>query len=258
MEGTGTPLLLLHGFTGSHEYWHLHHEYWRDRGYQIIAPDLLGHGLTDTPADSWRYQMSQVGADIRALLDELNIQRCHILGYSMGGRLALYLARYYPTYFERLVIESASPGLATEGGRTARERKDARLADFIDYSGIVKFVTYWEALPMRHSQKRIDLRIRNQLHGQRLKNVTLGLSNSLRGMGTGVQPSLWDEINDIQQPTLFLTGEEDTKFTYLNGFMTRLLPNSTHIVIPDSGHATNLEQPEVFWEKVFGFLVTNE
>jgi 2-succinyl-6-hydroxy-2,4-cyclohexadiene-1-carboxylate synthase len=257
-EGDGKPLLLLHGFTGSHDNWLPYADDIQQAGYRVLAPDLLGHGLTDIHPDPWRYQMAQVASDVVALLQTLNIKQTALLGYSMGGRLALYLARHYPQYFSHVVLESASPGLVTEGGRMARKRRDDLLADAISYEGIVAFVKRWEKLPMWASQQKIAPEIRNALHGQRIMNDPIGLANSLRGMGTGVQPSLWDDLKSIRLPTLLMTGSLDEKFTQINQYMAMHLPYCEHIVVENAGHTVHLEKPSVFWQKTFGFLGKNE
>src|SRR5215207_6685506 len=109
-SGTGRPLLLLHGFTGSAATWApligalpLH--------FHMIAPDLIGHGRSDSPPDAERYRMERCVADLLALLDALGVERTDVLGYSMGGRVALHLAAAAPGRFRSLILESSSPGI---------------------------------------------------------------------------------------------------------------------------------------------------
>lgn len=253
-QDSGMPLLLLHGFTGSHETWLPYANAVHQQGYRMIAPDLLGHGLTEAPSSPERYRMAEVAEDMIVILTQLGIKTCALLGYSMGGRLALYLARYYPQYFTQIILESASPGLATEGGQIARQRKDRILAMYILASGLEAFVEQWESLPMWASQAQLPESLRQAQHMQRLKHTPLGLANSLRGMGTGTQPSLWDDLTMIQHPVQLITGELDTKFHQINIFMQQNLPQATHISILDAGHTVHLEKSTLFWEKVFGFL----
>src|SRR5689334_14583758 len=108
-RGEGAPLLLLHGFTGSSATWAPHVAAWPAR---TIAVDLPGHGKTDAPADADLYCMEATVADLVALLDRLGVARAHVLGYSMGGRVALHLAAANPERVATLILESASPGLA--------------------------------------------------------------------------------------------------------------------------------------------------
>jgi 2-succinyl-6-hydroxy-2,4-cyclohexadiene-1-carboxylate synthase len=89
---------------------------------------------------------------------------------------------------------------------------------------------------------------------QRLRNHPSGLANSLRGMGTGVQPSLWEDLNELNKPTLLIAGELDEKFVQIASQMHQTLPNSQLRLIPDAGHTTHLEQPDHFNRHVLGFL----
>ena len=180
---TDPPLLLLHGFTGSGHNWapllpQLSKRFW------VITVDLLGHGRSAAPLNPDRYTMPHAAADLITLLDQWQIAHTAFLGYSMGGRLALYLACHYPARFSQLVLESSSPGLATEKERATRRQSDEALADWIEINGIEAFVARWEALPLWDSQRQLSEESRQRLRQQRLQNNPTGLANSLRGMGT--------------------------------------------------------------------------
>ncbi|MCB0160139.1 MAG: alpha/beta fold hydrolase, partial [Caldilineaceae bacterium] len=172
--GTGPALLLLHGFTGSHVNW-------RDvlptlaADHRVIAVDLLGHGQTDAPADPARYGMVHAAADLVALMTALDAEEFHLLGYSMGGRLALFTALVYPARVRSLALESASPGLVGADERVARAGTDDALAASIVNDGMAAFVERWEALPLFASQARLPDAIRARLRAQRLANNPTGL-----------------------------------------------------------------------------------
>lgn len=247
------PLLLLHGFTGSRHNW--------DATVQALAPvcaaitvDLLGHGQTDAPADPARYGMAASAADLAYLLEAVAPGPVNLLGYSMGGRLALYFALTYPHLVNQVILESASPGLATAAERDARQRSDDALADRIEQEGIAPFVAYWEALPLFASQQRLPAAVRQRLHEQRLANRPIGLANSLRGMGTGVQPSLWERLSAFTMPTLLLAGALDTKFCAIAEQMGQQLPQATVTLVPAAGHTIHLEQPTVFQQLIAQFI----
>ena len=96
----------------------------------------------------------------------------HLLGYSMGGRLALYFALAYPERTRTLTLVSASPGIASLTERAERRRRDNALADRIEQDGIAAFVDYWQSLPMWKSQRRnLSLEQRQHLREQRLHNL---------------------------------------------------------------------------------------
>lgn len=255
--GTQPPLVLLHGFTGSSANWQpLQQALSSDR--TTIAIDLLGHGETDTPADPARYAMEPAARDLADLLDQIAPGPIDLLGYSMGGRLALYVATAYPNRIRRLILESASPGLADATARQARIASDEALADRIEAEGIAAFVTHWEQVPLFASQSKLSATTRERLRAQRLRNREQGLANSLRGMGTGAQPSLWDALPFFDKPTFLLTGALDTKFCAIAEQMVAQLPQAHHHTMPDVGHTIHLEALVLFHDSVAKFLNRTE
>lgn len=252
-RGQGPQLLLLHGFTGSGRNWHpilpalIEH-------FQVTLVDILGHGRSDSPTPPERYRMTAVSADLITLLDQLEIEQCHLLGYSMGGRLALFTAVHYPSRIRSLTLESSSPGLATEQAQQARRQSDETLADWIEAKGIEAFVNHWERLSLWESQKQLSDKVRHTLRQQRLTNSVQGLANSLRGMGTGAQPNLWPYLDKLMLPTLQIVGELDDKFVQINQNMAQQLPNTRLIVIPQAGHTVHLERPSLYTQHLTTFL----
>ena len=244
-KGSGEALLLLHGFTGSSTNWSAVATK-LSANYDTIAVDLLGHGRTSSPPDPERYAMAPAADDLRLLLDKLGISGAHLLGYSMGGRLALYLAATQPERWRSLILESASPGLAAPEAQVARRVQDEQLAAQIIADGIPAFVKKWETLPLFASQQQLSAEIRDGLSAGRLRNSAIGLANSLRAMGTGRQPPLWGSLSGLSLPALLLAGELDAKFVSLNQQMADQLPDARLRIIPGAGHTTHLEQPERF------------
>lgn len=251
-SGEGMPLVLLHGFTGSLVNW-LPHIPIFSKHSRVITVDLLGHGRTDSPSDSLRYTMGNAAQDLVAIFDRLSLPPVRLLGYSMGGRLALYLAVHYPSVIESLILESASPGLETLEQRLERQRIDECLASRIEQDGIVSFVDEWEKLPLFASQARLPQSVLDLQRTHRLQNNPVGLANSLRGMGTGVQPSLWERLPEVGRPVLLIAGELDSKFVSIAKRMSQQIPDSRLALIPGTGHTTHLEQPELFDQRVQEF-----
>jgi 2-succinyl-6-hydroxy-2,4-cyclohexadiene-1-carboxylate synthase len=239
------PLVLLHGFTGSARGWGSLLDKLAN-SFHVIALDMLGHGQSDGPGEPERYGMEHCRADIIAVLHKLNIQASEaiLLGYSMGGRIALYTA--FSGYFRALILESASPGIADPTEREQRRKSDSALADRIEREGIAAFVHYWEHLPLFASQDTLTPEQQEALHQQRLHNTTHGLANSLRGVGTGVQPALHDALPRLTLSVLLLTGELDQKFCDIAQDMQKQLPHAQWAVVPGAGHTIHLEQPERF------------
>jgi 2-succinyl-6-hydroxy-2,4-cyclohexadiene-1-carboxylate synthase len=230
IKGEGPPLLLLHGFTGCKENWsYLVSQLLKK--FTVITLDLLGHGSTQSPEDLDRYLFQSVCDDLEELLVKLQIQNVHLLGYSMGGRLALAFSILYPTM-----------------------DLDNKLANDILKHGMIPFVDRWEEIPLFHSQKKLVPTKRKEIREQRLRNNPLGLANSLRGMGTGRQPSYWDKLSTLPIPSLFICGELDQKFCLIAEEMEKRVPQSSIYRVFHTGHAIHVEQPEIFGKIIEGFL----
>jgi 2-succinyl-6-hydroxy-2,4-cyclohexadiene-1-carboxylate synthase len=246
-------LVLLHGFTGSTESWAAHRPIFATY-YRTIVVDLLGHGQTEAPTDPDRYTIEQSASDLAGLLTTIASGPINLLGYSMGGRLALYFALHYPYLVQRLILESASPGLPDVTSQQERVRSDEQLANAIETQGMVAFVERWEALPLFATQHALPADVQTMLHEQRLRNRPHGLANSLRGMGTGAQPSLWEQLPGLSVSTLLLAGALDEKFKIIAEQMATYLPKATVAIVPDAGHTIHLEQPQAFQTQVINFL----
>jgi 2-succinyl-6-hydroxy-2,4-cyclohexadiene-1-carboxylate synthase len=252
-RGSGQPLLLLHGFSGSSESW-INFAIDLSTQREVIAIDLLGHGKSEKPQTPDRYAIDRAADDIITITKQLGLARFGLLGYSMGGRLALYLSLNYPEKIKALVLESASPGIASKVERDQRLEWDYNLADSIEQEGIRKFVDYWEQIPLFASQMAVPEYRRIKLREQRLQNNTVGLANSLRGMGTGSQPSLWALLPGLAIPTLLISGELDKKYVQINQEMARSMPKAEHLVVQNAGHNVHFEKPKIFTEIVSNFL----
>ncbi|WP_227396547.1 2-succinyl-6-hydroxy-2,4-cyclohexadiene-1-carboxylate synthase [Jeotgalibacillus aurantiacus] len=254
VKGSGSDLVVLHGFTGSACSWSRFQDQLQDQ-FRVIAIDLPGHGQTEVPLNEDYVSMEIVCEDIKAVLDHLSIDQAAFLGYSMGGRTALAFSMRYPERVPSLILESASPGLKLYEERTKRRLQDEELAEFIEREGICAFTDRWEAIPLFNSQKNLPEKQKRMIREQRLSNAPEGLSASLKFMGTGHQASYWERLPELQMPVLLLTGEYDTKFVNIAEEMNKLLPNSRHEVILSAGHAIQVEQPEKFDTIVREFLI---
>ncbi|MBM7588352.1 2-succinyl-6-hydroxy-2,4-cyclohexadiene-1-carboxylate synthase [Bacillus pakistanensis] len=244
-KGSGTPLLFLHGFTGDTSTWSDNVER-LSKNFSCITIDIIGHGKTDSPAETYRYSMRNSVEDIRTILDTLSIKKISILGYSMGGRLALAFAVQYPEYIEKLILESASPGLKTEKERKLRIQNDHKLADKLLNNGIIEFINFWENIPLFSSQKKLSSSVQEKIRKQRLNQNPLGLANSLKGMGAGEQPSYWGELYKFPFPVLLIVGEYDEKFCLIAEEMMSKIGNAHVFKVQEAGHAIHVEKPEKF------------
>lgn len=249
-------LVLLHGFTGSAAGWGTYLDTFASWGWRVIAIDLLGHGQSDAPDDPQRYSIEHCRQDMLAVLEELGVSEGEaiLLGYSMGGRIALYTA--LAGFFRALILESASAGLVTAEERAERRASDEALAASIERDGVAAFVARWEQLPLFASQRALPAEKRAALREQRLHNRAAGLANSLRGAGTGMQPALHDELSTLTMPVLLIAGELDEKYSAIAQRMAHMLPHAELRIVSGAGHTVHLEQDEVFASLMREFVQT--
>jgi len=250
-EKNGPVLVFLHGFMGSAADW-LETSTTLSR-FRCILPDLPGHGRTD-PCDSPEYySMAGAGAALIRMLDELDVDRFTPIGYSMGGRLALYLAVTYSDRCQKVVLESASPGLVDELERHKRRGWDEGRALELEQWEFPRFLTMWYRQPLFEPLTRHQERFRSVL-ARRRQNDPLELARSMRGMGAGAQPSLWSELEKLDLPVLAIAGELDEKYRKTMGDMVRLCKKGQLRMIPNAGHNVHCETPEPYVQALQDFL----
>jgi 2-succinyl-6-hydroxy-2,4-cyclohexadiene-1-carboxylate synthase len=211
-------LVLLHGFTQTGASWDGVLRELAGR-YRALAPDL-GPGPWEAELDG---------------LEALAPAAFTLCGYSMGGRLALALALRIPERVRRLVLVSASPGLADAGERAARRAADEALADRIEAIGVEAFAREWAAQPLFAGQ---PAEVAAAAHADRLRRSPGELAAQLRGLGTGVMPPLWERLGELPMPVSAVVGERDPKFRAIAermGFPVE--------VVAGAGHALPLEAP---------------
>ncbi len=254
-DGVGTPVVLLHGFTGSARAWSPQVLSALRLQHRVVALDFLGHGESEGPGYAPRMSMARTIADVGLVLDRLGIESASVVGYSMGGRVALGLACESPERVTCLVLESASPGLANEGDRRQRRKADRKLAERLREEEIEVFVDWWMALPLFQTQRESVTADRlDQERARRLQNDPHSLAYALEGLGTGAQPSYWDRLCELDCPTLLIAGAKDGKFLAVAEEMEREISRATLSVVPGAGHAIHLEEPTQWLDRVLGFL----
>ena len=213
--------------------------------------DLPGHGRHVGETDPRRFTLEAVEAELLHLTEEAPAA---LVGYSMGGRLALAFTARHPDRVRRLVLESASPGLATEAERSARRQADEGLADWIEHTGIKAFVARWEGLPLFASQNALPPHVREAQRARRWLNHPGSLAASLRGLGTGALPSYWGSLPGLRVPVQVMAGIHDAKFVDIGRRMATELPWARLEVVANAGHAVHLERPGAWVESVVDFL----
>lgn len=257
INGNKPIIIFLHGFMGNiHEFDEAIKLLAEDFSYLIL--DLPGHGKTEVLGGDEYYTMESTAQAIINLLDEFKIDKCYLIGYSMGGRLALYLTINFPERFIKVVLESASPGLATEAERLERVRRDTQIAKKLSTS-IIKadfaaFLANWYNQAIFGYIKNHPEY--NRMIESRLQNNPQQLDKSLRFMGAGCQPSLWEKLQDNKVHILLLAGEYDQKFIFINTEMAKLCEFIQLKIIKNVGHNIHFENTLAFVQNIKYFLST--
>jgi 2-succinyl-6-hydroxy-2,4-cyclohexadiene-1-carboxylate synthase len=238
--GEGEPVTLLHGFTLNGRSWREVIAKMRD-GRRWIMPDIRGHGDTRTDRGA-PVTMEACAADLALLWDALGIERTHVVGYSMGGRLALHVAVRLTDRVRSIVTVSAHAGL-DETAREGRRQGDEALAERIERFGIEPFVNYWAAQPMFAGLERRGAAFAARLRAERLSNDPQGLAASLRGMGAGAMEPLWDDLQQLDMPCTFVAGADDAPYVNYARRLSESVSGSHLEIVPRCGHSVAMERP---------------
>src|SRR4051812_19801174 len=207
-------LVLLHGFTQTGRSWRPVLDALGPRP-GALAPDMPGHGVFHARRPA---SFAATDAYLSVLAERSSLT---LAGYSMGGRIALHAALALGPRLRRLVLIGASPGLPDPQERAARRASDDALADRIEVVGVEVFAREWAALPLWDGHPE---HVRRAAHAERIRNTPAGLAAALRGLGTGVMPSLWERLGEVAVPVLLVVGERDEKFRGIAEKMAARLP----------------------------------
>jgi 2-succinyl-6-hydroxy-2,4-cyclohexadiene-1-carboxylate synthase len=258
-QPTNPPFLLLHGFLGSHQDF-LQILPALSQHFYCIIPDLPGHGHTLTRGRGYNFLfMAQAISDF---VDALELQTIYLLGYSLGGRIALYLSCFFPGRCRRTIVESASPGLKTEDERWDRSVRDHELAYQLHTTPLADFLTQWYSNPLFASLKEHPDTYA-AMYQRRLQNNTISLGDVLHSCSLGRQPSLWETLLELDACPLnpdksirLFAGELDNKFVEINQEIVTCCPQTASLKIFEAcGHNIHLEAPNAYAQAVIEYLV---
>jgi 2-succinyl-6-hydroxy-2,4-cyclohexadiene-1-carboxylate synthase len=244
------PIIALHGFTGRGSDWALPRE--KLRGHAWLAPDLPGHGSASSVSPANLNAHLDAVARARSFFSEHPV----LIGYSMGGRVALHAALAMPEAFSALVLIGSSPGLADAAERAARRASDVTLAERILKTDTATFLAEWDGQPLLAGRYVMPEPWKTRSLEARRQNTPEGLAASLAGVGTGALEPLWDRLGEIRIPTLLLAGANDVKFTDLARRMAEKIPGAIFAGVEGAGHAAHLEKPDTTAGLVADWLTT--
>jgi 2-succinyl-6-hydroxy-2,4-cyclohexadiene-1-carboxylate synthase len=238
-----TALLALHGFTGSPHSWDFLPA---DPTVRRFVPALVGHLGSNAGSEIDDFE-SEVDRLARIAAEATSL---HLVGYSLGARLALGLALRHPARVSRLTLISAHPGLESAIERAQRRDADERWCELLLSRGLSAFVDAWQAQPLWASQARLDRVKLDQKRSERLSHDPAGLARSLRATGLAQMPNYRDALTQLRMPVTVLAGSLDTKFRALAQQMVRALPQAELTVVEGAGHDLLLERPELITDVI--------
>lgn len=222
--------VLLHGFTGTPSSWanvaaHL--------DAPVFAPLLVGHGNPAEPGGAtFEEEVDRLADLVRARAFE----EAHLVGYSLGARLALGLLVRHPGLFTRATLIGVNPGLDGAEARALRLASDARWLELLTVEGLERFVDEWSSQPMFASQPTSE-------RTRRLQHTAAGLAVALRGLGLGVMPDWSPSLSRLRLPVTFVAGEADSKFVDLARLCAERSGQGRVEIVERSGHNVVLERP---------------
>jgi pimeloyl-ACP methyl ester carboxylesterase len=252
--GAGVPIVFVHEFAGDVRSWEAQLRHF-GRHYRCIAYNARGYPPSDVPAEVERYSQARARDDIRAVLDALDIGKAHIVGLSMGGFATTHFGFTYPDRARSLVIAGCGYG-ASPGTRAQFTAEAAASAARFEQQGMAEAAEAYALGPSRVQHQNKDPRGWREFTDQLAEHSATGAAMTLRGVQSR-RPSLFDlveEMKKITAPTLIMTGDEDWACLEPGILMKKTIPTAALVVLPNAGHAINLEEPDAFNRHIDAFL----
>ena len=254
-HGSGFPLVWSHEFAGDYRSWKPQAQFF-SRRYRVIAYNARGYPPSDVPQSLDDYTQEAAVEDLRGLLEFLGIERAHIGGLSMGGNVALNFGLTHPEMAESLIVAGTGSGSTDpEGFR----RNVTRRSEMMRAGGMEAMGDYSNS-PTRVQLLRKDPLGYEEFRQGFLEHSALGSALTFAGV-QGRRPPIFDledKMRALDVPTLIMTGDEDEPCIEPSVFMKRCIPRSGLVVMPQAGHAINLEDPDSFNRAVLDFLTAVE
>jgi pimeloyl-ACP methyl ester carboxylesterase len=236
--GQGPPLLLTHGYSATSKMWNPNIEALSEN-HTVITWDMRGHGQSDSPKDNLAYSETLTTADMAALLFHLGHESAIVGGLSLGGYMSLAFYADYPEMVEALLIIDTGPGFKQDAARDAWNRMAIARAEVIE----------------RDEKKALESRSPEQTMATH-KDLQ-GLAFAARNMLTQYTSRVIKSLPQIEVPSIVVVGGDDEPFLIASDYMALKIPHATKVVIPQAGHAANIDQAELFNKAILGFLTTH-
>lgn len=250
--GEGRPLVFVHEFAGDAESWQPQIRFF-SRRYRTIAFNARGYPPSDVPDSPDAYSQQQAADDIKGVLDHLGIDKAHVCGLSMGGYSTLHFGLSYPERALSLVVAGAGYGSDDPEGH---KRDSEVVVHRFESDGMEKTGDYYAHGPSRVQFLEKDPLGWKEFRDRLVAGSAKGHALTMRGvqMKRPTIYSLEARMTLLEVPTLIVTGDEDEPCLEPGIFMKRKIPTSGLVVLPKTGHAVNLEEPDAFNRAVLDFL----
>ncbi len=247
-------LILLHGFLGSNEEWQEIGEALSDQ-YYCIAPSLPGHGGSALPKTIRDFE-SYAGCCVVSSFFKPG-RPVRLLGYSLGGRIALSLLAQYPQRFSHVLIESASAGLPTEPERLGRIHADTQWSVRFKNEPMHLVLKDWYQQPVFNNLHHMKPSPVPSLIKTRMKNNPRQMAQVLKTCSLGQQPYYLAQLQTLKINMAYITGTQDVKFTKVGRHLEKQIKNFTFFRARGCGHNVHLEDPEQFISSCRRFFSNN-
>jgi pimeloyl-ACP methyl ester carboxylesterase len=236
-HGEGPVILLSHGYSATAQMWKGQIDALGEH-YKVVTWDMRGHGQSDYPEDQGAYSEPATVADMAAILDAVGADTAIVGGLSLGGYMSLAFNRVHPDRVRGLLIIDTGPGYRNDEAREGWNANAHRTADRYKKEGLGRLAAGSPEMRMSHHRN------------------AEGLVKAARGMLTQRDPNVLNSLPTISVPTLVLVGADDTPFLAASDYMAAKIPGAVKVVIPNAGHAANIDQPAAFNRAVLDFLKT--
>jgi pimeloyl-ACP methyl ester carboxylesterase len=252
--GSGFPILFVHEFAGDHRSWEPQVRHF-SRTNRCITYSARGYPPSDVPADPGAYSMNRAVADTVSVLDGLGIASAHVVGLSMGGFTALHLVLQHPSRVVSAVVAGAGYGAQPERQEAFRAECHAT-ADAFESEGASEVAKRYSVGPARVQFQNRNPRGWAEFAAALGEHSSLGSALTMRGVQAS-RPSLYafqDELGAVETPVLIVVGDEDEGCLEPDLMLKRTIPTSGLVILPQTGHTANLEEPDVFNAVVDRFI----
>jgi pimeloyl-ACP methyl ester carboxylesterase len=252
--GRGSPIVFVHEFADDVRGWAAQIKFFARR-YRTIAFNARGYPPSDVPEDAEQYSQARAAEDIKAVLDHLGLAQAHVIGLSMGGYATLHFGLLYPERALSLTVGGAGYGSGGADRAGFHRDTDHVIAQF-EAGGMARVAEFYTRGPTRVQFMAKDPVGWQEFHDRFAGGSARGHADTMRGVQRR-RPSIFElesRLERLTVPTLIMTGDEDEPCLEPALFMKRKIPTAGLVVLPNSGHAINLEEPDLFNRAVLDFL----